>query len=67
MIVVRLTALAALMAIAALRSHAGQPDADLILRAVRSYRAEQGRTEVNAFVQIPLLLMQPSVEGPTEC
>jgi GWxTD domain-containing protein len=37
-----------------------QPDADLILRAVRSYRAEQGRTEVNAFVQVPYLLMQPT-------
>ena len=38
----------------------GQPDTDLILRAVRSYRAEQGRTEVNAFVQVPYLLMQPT-------
>jgi GWxTD domain-containing protein len=62
MIAVRLTALAALAALAG--PPAGQTDADLILRAVRSYRAEQGRTEVNAFVQIPLLLMQPSVEGP---
>ena len=65
MIAVRLTALAALMAMAGPPEPAGQPDADLILRAVRSYRAEQGRTEVNAFVQIPLLLMQPSVDGPT--
>jgi len=63
MIAVRLTALAALAALAGPQAHAGQPDADLILRAVRSYRAEQGRTEVNAFVQIPLLLMQPTVDG----
>jgi GWxTD domain-containing protein len=40
-----------------------QPDADLILRAVRSYRAEQGRTEVNAFVQVPYMLMQPTSSG----
>jgi GWxTD domain-containing protein len=37
-----------------------QPDADLILRAVRSYRADQNRTEVNAFVQVPYMLMQPT-------
>jgi GWxTD domain-containing protein len=42
----------------------GQPDTDLILRAVRSYRAEGGRTEVNAFVQVPYLLMQPTTSGP---
>jgi GWxTD domain-containing protein len=41
-----------------------QPDGDLILRAVRSYRAEQGRTEVNAFVQVPYMLMQPTSSGP---
>lgn len=42
----------------------GQPDTDLILRAVRSYRADGGRTEVNAFVQVPYLLMQPTISGP---
>jgi GWxTD domain-containing protein len=42
----------------------GQPDTDLILRAVRSYRAEGGRTEVNAFMQVPYLLMQPTTSGP---
>jgi GWxTD domain-containing protein len=42
----------------------GQPDTDLILRAVRSYRAEGGRTEVNAFVQVPYLLMEPTTSGP---
>jgi GWxTD domain-containing protein len=65
MIAVRLTALAALAALTGPPEPPRQPDADLILRAVRSYRAEQGRTEVNAFVQIPLLLMQPTVEGPS--
>jgi GWxTD domain-containing protein len=64
MIAVRLTALAALATFSGPAELPRQPDADLILRAVRSYRAEQGRTEVNAFVQIPLLLMEPSVEGP---
>ena len=64
MIAVRLTALAALAALAGPPESPRQPDADLILRAVRSYRAEQGRTEVNAFVQIPLMLMQPTVDGP---
>ena len=41
-----------------------QPDADLIIRAVRSYRADQNRTEVNAFVQVPYMLMQPTSSGP---
>ena len=63
MIAVRLTALAALAAFAG-QDLPRQPDADLILRAVRSYRAEQGRTEVNAFVQIPLTLMEPTRDGP---
>jgi GWxTD domain-containing protein len=63
MIAVRLTALAALAALAGPPELPRQPDADLVLRAVRSYRAEQGRTEVNAFVQIPLVLMEPSTEG----
>jgi GWxTD domain-containing protein len=64
MIAVRLTALVALAAVAGPQKLPRQPDADLVLRAVRSYRAEQGRTEVNAFVQIPLLLMEPTVDGP---
>ncbi|HEY8258118.1 MAG TPA: GWxTD domain-containing protein [Gemmatimonadales bacterium] len=37
-----------------------QPDASLVLRTVRSYRAEQGRTEVNAFVQIPYMVLEPT-------
>jgi GWxTD domain-containing protein len=63
MIAVRLTALVALAALTGPPEAPRQPEADLILRAVRSYRAEQGRTEVNAFVQIPLLLMEPTAEG----
>ena len=63
MIAVRLTALAALAALTGPPETPRQPDADLILRAVRSYRAEQGRTEVNAFMQIPLMLMAPTLDG----
>jgi GWxTD domain-containing protein len=33
------------------------------LRAVRSFRPEEGRTEVNAFVQVPYSMMGPTVEG----
>jgi hypothetical protein len=53
MLVVRLATLALLTAMAEPGQLPRQPDADLILRAVRSDRAEQGRTEVNAFVQVP--------------
>jgi GWxTD domain-containing protein len=65
MIAVRLMALAAVMAFAHPGQVPGPPDAGLILRAVRSYRAEQGRTEVNAFVQVPYDLLQPTGEGNT--
>ena len=64
MIAVRLAAFAALTALTKTPAVPGQPDAGLILRAVRSYRAEQGRTEVNAFVQVPYMLMEPTSEGP---
>jgi GWxTD domain-containing protein len=63
MIAVRLMALAGLALPSGPAAPARQPDADLILRAVRSYRAEQGRTEVNAFVQIPLMLMEAATAG----
>jgi GWxTD domain-containing protein len=59
MIAVRLAALVALVVTGAAEGPE-QPDGGLVLRAVRSYRAEQGRTEVNAFVQVPLLLMEPT-------
>ena len=65
MIAVRLLALAVFAALAEpVQQRPGQPGADLILRAVRSYRAEHGRTEVNAFVQIPMMLMEPTGDGP---
>lgn len=63
MIAVPLMGLAALAALTGLPDLSKQLDADLILRAVRSYRAEHGRTEVNAFVQIPLMLMEPTSDG----
>ncbi|MEO6055503.1 MAG: GWxTD domain-containing protein, partial [Gemmatimonadales bacterium] len=65
MIAVRLAVLVGMTALA----HRGQtqaaPDAGLVLRAVRSYRAEQGRTEVNAFVQVPYDVLEPTGEGNT--
>ena len=64
MLAVRLTTLAILTAMGGGRQVSRQPDADLILRAVRSYRAEQGRTGVNAFVQVPYMLLQPTSSGP---
>ena len=64
MLAVRLVTLAFLASVAGPGQLPGQPDTDLILRAVRSYRAEGGRTEVNAFVQVPYLLMQPTTSGP---
>lgn len=65
MIAVRLTALVAMTALAHPEQSRVQPDAGLILRAVRSYRAEQGRTEVNAFVQVPYAVLEPTGEGNT--
>jgi GWxTD domain-containing protein len=59
----RLMACAALAAFSLPPAAPVQPNADLVLRAVRSYRAEQGRTEVNAFVQVPYTLLEPTSEG----
>ncbi len=53
------------MALAHPEQAPGPPEAGLILRAVRSYRAEQGRTEVNAFVQVPYEVLEPTGEGNT--
>ncbi|MBA2323383.1 MAG: GWxTD domain-containing protein [Pseudonocardiales bacterium] len=39
-------------------------DPRVIVRTIRSYRAEQRRTQVDAFVQVPLALMQPTTDGP---
>jgi GWxTD domain-containing protein len=63
MIVIRLAALVALMSLDGTRQVPVQPDVGLVLRAVRSYRADQGRTDVNAFVQIPYAVLTPSTEG----
>ena len=56
---------AALAAMASwrVRAGAGPPESPLVLRAVRSYRAEQGRTEVNAFVQVPYIVLEPTARG----
>ena len=61
--VIRLTAFAALTALAPGSQGEKQPDAALVLRTVRSYRAEQGRTEVNAFVQVPYVVLEPTSDG----
>jgi GWxTD domain-containing protein len=63
MLVFRLTALAALAALAPGGQGTTQPDASLVLRTVRSYRAEQGRTEVNAFVQVPYIFLEPTSDA----
>jgi GWxTD domain-containing protein len=60
----RLMACAALAALSIRPGLPVQPDANLVLRAVRSYRAAQGRTEVNAFVQVPYSLLEPTGDGP---
>ena len=62
MVALRLSVIVALMA-SGFPEHSVQPDAKLVLTAVRSYRPEQGRTEVNAFVQVPYLLMEPAGVG----
>jgi GWxTD domain-containing protein len=42
----------------------GPSDGGLVLRAVRSFRPDEGRTEVNAFVQVPYAMMGPTADGP---
>jgi len=59
------TAFAALAVFSVPPAFQGQPDdASLVLRGVRSYRAAQGRTDVNAFMQVPYTLMDPTSDGP---
>src|SRR6478672_2143335 len=41
-----------------------QPASNLVVHAVRAYRPSQGRTEVNAFMQIPYMLLEPTTDGP---
>jgi len=64
MMEVRLAALVAMTALGGPRQ-VPATDGGPVLRAVRSYRAEQGRTEVNAFVQVPYAMLEPSGEGNT--
>lgn len=59
----RLIVVAALAVLAAPLAPQGPSDGGLVLRAVRSFRPEEGRTEVNAFVQVPYSMMGPTVEG----
>jgi GWxTD domain-containing protein len=40
------------------------PGAEVVVGAVRSYRAEHRRTQVDAFVQVPYALLQPSTGAP---
>jgi GWxTD domain-containing protein len=58
-----LKAYSALAVVGALSSTAPQPGGSLVLHAVRAYRP-QGRTEVNAFLQVPYMLLEPTVDGP---
>ena len=64
MLAARLLTLAFLASVAGPGDSPGSPTPTSSFRAVRSYRAEGGRTEVNAFVQVPYLLMQPTTSGP---
>jgi GWxTD domain-containing protein len=58
----RLLALAA--GVGAMPSVGPQPASNLVVHAVRAYRPSQGRTEVNAFMQIPYMLLEPTTDGP---
>jgi GWxTD domain-containing protein len=48
----------------AMPSAGPQPASSLVVHAIRAYRPEQGRTEVNAFMQIPYILLEPTTDGP---
>lgn len=56
--VVQWIAFAAVAALARVGGVASPPQQGLLLHAVRSYRAEQRRTEVNAFVQVPYVALE---------
>ncbi|MGE0355112.1 MAG: GWxTD domain-containing protein [Gemmatimonadales bacterium] len=59
----KMMALAAAVAILPLAAPAPQTGDELLVRAVRFYRAEVSLTQVKAFIQVPLSLMSPTVEG----
>jgi GWxTD domain-containing protein len=50
--------------VGAMPSVGPQPVSSLVVHAVRAYRPAQGRTEVNAFMQIPYMLLEPTTDGP---
>ena len=50
--------------VGAMPSVGSQPASNLVVHAVRAYRPSQGRTEVNAFMQIPYMLLEPTTDGP---
>ena len=56
-------AFAAVAVLGGVAEHSRQADPQVILRAVRSYRAEQGQTRVRAFVQVPYALLEPTSVG----
>jgi len=61
---IQMMVLAALAVLSLPPGQTGQPVGGLMLRAVRSYRAPEGRTEVNAFMQVPYMLLEPTTDGP---
>jgi GWxTD domain-containing protein len=63
MLAVRWAALAAIAVVVQAQQRPALPESPLVLRAVRSYRAEQQRTEVTAFLQVPYMILEPSSEG----
>lgn len=59
----RWVALAAVAVLAQAEQRPVAPEANLVLRAVRSYRAEQKRTDVTAFLQVPYMFLQPTKDS----
>lgn len=59
----RWTALAAIAVLAQAQQWQAPTESALVLRAVRSYRAEQQRTEVTAFLQVPYTILEPAPSG----
>jgi GWxTD domain-containing protein len=57
-------ALALAAGMGAMPSVGAQPVSSLVVHAIRAYRPAQGRTEVNAFMQIPYVLLEPTTDGP---
>src|SRR4051812_38974273 len=63
MLAVRWAALAVVAVLAQAQQRPAPPESPLVLRAVRSYRAEQQRTEVTAFLQVPYMILEPASDG----